>query len=113
MTYFTCRYSGLSPNCTTFINNRAPCQWIDITNVDALSNCTLSLSLEPGLNGTGIGLLDETLHNFSFIPLSVTEKKSVSTLRIALVEVAFVLPVFVGEGLALLLLFMSDIHTTV
>jgi hypothetical protein len=90
--YSACRTGGISANCTSYLSNRAVCQWVDITSLPLEVPYTLTLQLQPSVDGLGAGLLDETPINITFTPLNIRKSTNISTGSLVLVILAFTLP---------------------
>jgi hypothetical protein len=93
--FLNCQVSGISSNCTFYTSHRIACQWVDITGLSATDTYTLSLQLQPSIDGLGTGLLNESIVNFTFIPSQLPTGVTVTTGTIVGSIVSFVVPMSV------------------
>jgi hypothetical protein len=90
--FLNCQVSGISTNCSYYTSNRIACQWIDITGLSATISYTMSLQLQPSVDGLGVGLLNESVFNFTFIPAELPGGFVVTTGVIVASILTFVIP---------------------
>lgn len=91
--FFACHIAGVSSNCSSVITNHAPCQWIDVTGLDILTEFTLSMRIQPGLLDHGVELLDtDTVYNFSIILQTIANREVTNPLRTVAAYSGFLLP---------------------
>jgi hypothetical protein len=92
MFYSACNTGGISANCTSYLSHRAVCQWVDITSLSLAVPYTLTLQLQPSVDGLGAGIVDTTPINITFTPLNIRQRTGISTGSLVLVILAFTLP---------------------
>ena len=91
--FWACHIAGVSPNCSSIITNHAPCQWVDVTDLDPLTNFTLTMRIQPGLLEHGTELLDtDTLYNFSITLARIRDREPTNALRTTAAYLGFLLP---------------------
>jgi hypothetical protein len=93
--FLNCQVSGISPNCSFYTSHRIACQWIDITGLSPTIMYTMSLQLQPSVDGLGLGLLNESIFNFTFIPSQLSAGLVVTTGAIVAAVLTFTVPVSV------------------
>jgi hypothetical protein len=91
--FLNCQVSGISTNCTFYTSHRIACQWVDITGLSPTDTYTLSLQLQPSVDGLGIGLLNESIVNFTFIPSQLPDGITITTGTIVGSILSFVVPI--------------------
>jgi len=91
--FLNCQVSGISPNCSFYNSHRIACQWIDITGLSPTVSYTMSLQLQPSVDGLGIGLLNESIVNFTFIPSQLSAGLVVTTGAIIAAVLTFTVPI--------------------
>ena len=90
--FFVCQTGGLSSNCSTYLNTRTPCQWVDITGLNPWLTYWLRLSLRPSIDGLGNGTLDQGNVTLTFNPSQLKKTNIADTTATLLLMMAILVP---------------------